>query len=251
MCLAFFGIEASKKYPLIIAFNRDEDYDRPTASLDYWDDQSNILGGRDLLKGGTWAGVTKEGRYGFLTFYREPRLPAKKWKPRGHLVRDFLKSKFSPREFLEIVFENREDYLGFNLVVGEGQCFYHYSNRDSLITQLGPGVHGVSNAVLNTPWPKVTKGVDAIKKSVETESCSVNSLVEIMLDSTRFSDDLLPSTGVSLERERELSSLFVTTPNYGTLSTSVLLLDAMGQLTFYEQNHYGDKVITEKHIHIG
>lgn len=238
MCLINFQLHTHPHYPLIVAANRDESYDRPTAPAAFWEDEPNILAGRDLLQFGTWLGITKQGRFAALTNYRDPAHMEPGKVSRGAIVRDYLTQDVSPLAFIQSLQETKDDYSGFNLIAGNPQQLLHYNNVQNEITEIIAGTHGLSNDSLNTPWPKVTKGKNLLKSYVAgTDKLQIDELFNILSNTDRAMDEDLPDTGVGLNLERQLSPLFIKTPLYGTRSSTVLLIDEDNQVTFVERTY--------------
>jgi len=248
MCLINFHFQDHPKYKLVVVANRDESYARPTASADFWEDNQNILAGRDLLQGGTWLGVTKTGRFAALTNYRDPSLPTSGRVSRGAIVRQYLSADVEPLEFIRKLAEDRSLYDGFNIIVGGGDQLVHYNNILDETNVITPGTHSLSNHTLNTPWPKVVKGRQQLKDYMQANQNTLEfrSLFEIISDRTIAEDKDLPHTGVGLELERALSSLFIKTPNYGTRSSTVLLIDKKDEITFIERAFIEGELYEEK-----
>jgi uncharacterized protein with NRDE domain len=235
MCVIFIANRVNKKYPLIVLANRDEFYDRPTAAAARWEDHPEIFAGRDLVAGGTWLGTTDSGRFGAVTNYREPGA-SKGDRSRGALVSDFLVSEQSPIDYLERVRADADRYSGFNLIVGiAGKELHYYSNRASEVQQLNKGCYGLSNHLLNSSWPKVTNGLSRFEKLVSKEQIQVSDCFQLLSDKTLAADSDLPDTGVGIERERELSPIFIRTPNYGTRSSTVVLFHDDRRIDFEEK----------------
>lgn len=235
MCLILFAHQTHSEYPLVFAGNRDEFYGRPTAHAEFRDDAPNVLAGRDLKSGGTWLGVTRNGHWATVTNVRdstEPRLDA---PSRGHLVSEYLKSEPSPESYLQSIADDADRYNGFNLMVGTPGELYFLSNRDGPVREIEPGIHGISNGRMDEPWPKVERG-KARLRSVLSGTLSVNRLLEILADREQAPDEELPETGVDLEIERMLSSAFIQGERYGTRSSTVLLMDRSGTITFVERS---------------
>jgi uncharacterized protein with NRDE domain len=227
-------------YRLILAANRDEFFARPTARASFWDDSPQVLAGRDLKGGGTWLGITSSGRIAALTNYRDPRSYRQGAPSRGRLARDFLLGAMTAADYLERLRREGEAYNGFNLVFGDAQRLFYFSNRADLPAALAVGIHGISNHLLDTPWPKVARGKDALERLVaEGRDPLPEALFAILADRTRPPDRLLPDTGVGLERERLLSPIFITGPDYGTRSSTLVLIDLKGGVTFMERTFNG------------
>ncbi|MFA1819821.1 NRDE family protein [Virgibacillus oceani] len=236
MCLINFQVNDHPNYKLIIAANRDEFYERPTAPAQFWDEEPNILAGQDLLQKGTWLGISKNGRFAALTNYRDPDHMKKGELSRGEIVKDYLTADQSPEEHLQHLKERRKDYVGFNVLFGTPDRLFHYNNVLEETTEIEPGTHGLSNATLNTPWPKVIKGKKQLREYVEGQNkMDPAQLFSIVADAEEADDSSLPETGIGLELERKLSSLFIKTPEYGTRSSTVLLVDKQNNVTFLER----------------
>jgi uncharacterized protein with NRDE domain len=241
MCLIIFSYDMHPRYRLIFAANRDEYYNRPTAPLCFWDDAPGILAGRDLKRNGTWLGVTRSGRIAAITNFREPGDQIEDAPSRGHLVSNFLVSKESPNTYVEHVKSMGDRYNGFNLFIGDRAELFYYSNRNNHVEKLKPGIYGVSNRFLDTPWPKVAKGkADLIKIIDNTDKIDHEDLFGILKDSAYPPDSELPDTGVGLDWERILSPLFITSEFYGTRSSSVVLMDRSDKVTFLERTFISD-----------
>ena len=236
MCLIVFAYKAHPRYELVMAGNRDEFYARPTASLHRWEDHPRLLAGRDLEGMGTWLGITREGRFAAVTNFREGTFPPKTVLSRGNLTGAYLTGNASPREYMEKVARTAGDYAGFNLLVGDAGHLFYFSNRSSLIRELTPGVYGLSNHLLDTPWPKVTRALSSFKKVVaESDMISISHVIDILTSRENVPDEALPNTGVDPAWERLLAPAFITSPTYGTRSSSVLRIDRKGEVVFHEQ----------------
>ncbi len=239
MCIILFAYHNHPKYKLIVTANRDEFYSRPSSSAHFWQDQPKLLAGRDEEQGGTWLGITKEGRFAALTNYRDPASTRQNAVTRGQLVSEFLSGSQKPEDYLKTVDEQAENYNGFNLLVGmvgQTDSLWYYSNQSRHMSQVGRGVSGLSNHLLNTPWPKVVRGRDRLSEAVGTPEVEQELLWQILTDRERPVDDRLPQTGVSLELERILSPIFIESPGYGTRASTVVLVDYAGQVTFAEKS---------------
>lgn len=238
MCLLFFAIDCHSDYPLIVAANRDEYYDRPTHNLHIWKDAPYLIAGKDLHKGGTWFGVTKTGRWAAVTNYREPDQTAEA-RSRGDLVRNYLASNSSPSAYIDEIKSHALDYNGFNLVIGHLPQAFYFSNRHPEVKALSRGVYGLSNDVLDTPWPKVEHGKKGLAQLLRFENLSTDSLFSLLADRTTAPDNTLPSTGVSIEMERLLSPGFINGEVYGTRSSTALLINRNNRLKLEERSYYG------------
>lgn len=239
MCLILLAYRSHPDYPLIVAANRDEFLDRPTEPARFWKDHPDLLAGRDGVGGGTWMGITRRGRFAALTNYRDPFASVKNKKSRGLLVRDYLTAEISPRNYLNNLSKHRTSYPGFNLLVGSPRELWYYSNQKNMISSVEPGIHGLSNALLDTPWPKVVKGKERMAACLQKPDPSC--LFELLADEEPAPDEQLPDTGIGLERERLLSPAFIRAPGYGTRSSTVLLVSARGEVNFIERSFAGEK----------
>lgn len=243
MCLILLAFNAHPRYRLVIAANRDEFYARPTAPAEFWEDTPLVLGGRDLTYGGTWLGVTKNGRFAAVTNYREPNVIAGT-KTRGDLTRRFLEGPGTAKSYLAQIEGEQNDYSGFSLLIGEfcedRNELSYFSNRDGGTRTLPDGVYGLSNALLNTRWPKVEAGTARFIQVVgRRDRITEADLFPILADRTVAADHKLPATGIGIERERVLSPIFIETEGYGTRSSTVLLVDKSGRVSFVEKT-FGD-----------
>lgn len=225
MCLIVFAYQVHPVYKLIVAANRDEFYGRPTAPAHYWEDRPDILAGRDLEKMGTWMGVTTSGRFAALTNYRDPKEETEGKHSRGELVADALKYKGNVKGYMQSLVGKKDLYPGYNLLAGDGTELYYYSNKGQELQKVEPGIYGVSNHLINTEWPKVQKGKEGMSKIINGDQDPfVERLFSILQNADQAPDELLPHTGVSLEWERMLSPLFIKSENYGTRSSTVMLM---------------------------
>jgi len=239
MCLILLAWQAHPTYPLILAANRDEFYDRPTAAADFWEDRPDILGGRDLKDGGTWLGVTRRGRWAALTNYRDPQAIRPGAPSRGWLVRNFLTGGAPPAEYVERLAPRAQEYNPFNLLAGDAESLHILSSR-GLEGPVPAGIHGLSNALLDTPWPKIRRGREAFRLLLEQgPEPDVEALFQLLVDTERAPDGELPETGMGLDWERILSPLFITSPVYGTRSSTLLMMDRRGRVTFLERSFQG------------
>jgi uncharacterized protein with NRDE domain len=239
MCLVLISYKQHPVYPLVFAANRDEFYDRPSASASFWEDRPDLLAGRDLKEGGTWLGITRGGRMAALTNYRDPASVKLQAPSRGWLVRDYLCGREDTDIFLRKLEKQADLYNGFSVILGDPFRLYYYSNRDGAM-ELTPGLYGLSNALLNTPWPKVERGMQRLDALLsQANDPPPEDLFAILKDQTRPDDLRLPDTGIGLEWERILSSMFIASPVYGTRSSSLLLVDRKRHVTFIERTYNG------------
>jgi uncharacterized protein with NRDE domain len=235
MCLILLAWRVHPEFPLVFAGNRDEAYERPSAAAGFWADEPRIFGGRDLEKGGTWLGVTSEGRLAAVTNYRDGRAARTAPRSRGELAADFLRGADEPRAYLEGATARASDYGGFTLLVGDPERMYWFSNRGRGIEEITPGVHGLSNHLLDTPWPKVTRGKERLSTLIRGDDAGLlRGLFHALADRTVAPDSGLPDTGIGLQRERELSCAFVAGERYGTRASTVLLVSRDNEVVFVE-----------------
>ena len=237
MCLILFAYKSHPKYKLVIAANRDEFYARETTAAKFWDDHPDMLAGRDLEGGGTWFGINRSGKVSLLTNYRDlsnikPNAPT-----RGKLVSDFLIAEPDVSLYLDIIDNLAESYNGFNLILGSVDDLWYYSNVERKKYMLGSGVYGLSNRLLNSPWPKVVKGTKKLTAALKNDTLEPEDLFESLYDDLKADDKALPDTGVGIEMERMLSPMFIKSPDYGTRCTTILLVDYQNQVLFSERTY--------------
>jgi uncharacterized protein with NRDE domain len=237
MCLILIANDAHPRYRLVIAANRDEFYERPTARADWWNDAPGVLAGRDLQSGGTWMGVARSGRFAAVTNFRDPGAMRDDAPSRGGIVLGALTTSSSLDDYLTQVEADGEIYNGFNLLAGDGGGLRVYSNRhEAPARPIGEGVFGISNHLFDTPWPKVVGGREALTGALDFEGDAlVNALLSLLDDREIPPDEELPDTGVGIEYERVLGSRFITSEVYGTRASYVVLFDRDGEVTFVEQ----------------
>lgn len=238
MCLILFAYKVHPTYKLMVAANRDEFYQRPTAPVHYWKENPDILAGRDLEKMGTWMGITKSGRFAALTNYRDPKEVTEGKRSRGELVANALQYQGDMKEYMQSLVSNNDWYPGYNLLAGDGDELYYYSNVGQKLIKVAPGIYGVSNHLLNSDWPKVQIGKEGLTAIINSKHEDyVEPLLTLLLKADQAPDEKLPQTGVSLEWERMLSPMFIKSEHYGTRSSTVLLMDE-------KEIHYVERVFT-------
>ncbi|MGA7615677.1 MAG: NRDE family protein [Thermoanaerobaculia bacterium] len=242
MCLITISWKTHRPWRLVVAANRDELRERPTAPADFWRENSSILAGRDLSAGGSWMGISTNGSFAAITNFREMAEPKPDAPSRGGLVRAFLESGGPADAFLAGVVHEKSRYAGFNLFVCDGEKLCYFSNRSESIETLPPGIYGLSNHLLDTPWPKVRRakaGLRAILDEGEEEKLFPD-LFDLLADHTRADDAELPDTGVGLERERDLSPIFIRGSFYGTRSSTVVGIRENGEMHIAEHTFHPD-----------
>jgi uncharacterized protein with NRDE domain len=240
MCLIVFAWRTHPRYRLIVAANRDEYFGRPSAPAGFWEDPPPILAGRDLEAGGTWLGITPGGRFAALTNYRNPADRRPLAPSRGGLVSDFLSGTAKPLRYLEALEKRSADYNGFSLLVGDAASLYFFSNRGGSVTRVEPGVHGLSNHLLDTPWPKITKSKAWLEAQLDAP-LNVDAAFRLLDDRQRAPNGELPSTGVSLELEERLSAIRIpAVGGYGTRCSTVVAFANDGKVEFHERSFRED-----------
>ena len=237
MCLIAFSYKVHPNYPLVIIANRDEFYDRPTAAAHFWEDKPAILGGRDLLQQGSWMGLSKNGRFAAITNYREPSQPETALLSRGEVVSQFLLSTEPIESFIDSLREKKNLYGGYNVLLFDGQQMHHYNNVFDEHNKIEPGTYGLSNATLNTSWPKVEKAKNALINSTQNKQFEVQDLILLLSDDQIAHDEVLPNTGVGIHLERALSAQFVKLPNYGTRCSTAIIFNKNGDINFLERTY--------------
>ena len=236
MCLIIFACDAHPSYKLILAANRDEFYDRPAAPADFWNDYPHVLAGRDLKEKGVWLGITRRGKFAAVTNYRDPASFMFDAKSRGKLVKDFLCGKNNAGKFLGKIGPHDAEYNGYNLILLDAGGFYHYSNRGGDKQKIEAGIYGLSNHLLDTPWPKVIRGKKLMKEALKYKRPELEDALFALLADRRFPPpEKLPATGVGKDWEKVLSPIFIKSPHYGTRSSTVLLLGKNRRVTFIEK----------------
>jgi len=241
MCLIVFAYNVHPSYRLILAANRDEFYERASSAADFWKDHPQILAGRDLKYRGTWLGVTKDGKFAAVTNYRDIASFEIGAPSRGKLVGSYLSSTQDADHYLKKISSRAGKFNGFNLLLGDDHELYVFSNRGEK-QKLKPGIYGLSNHLLNSSWPKVTRSRKMMKAALDKKGDVLEeALFRLLADRHVPPDDKLPSTGVSLEWERVLSSVFIESPVYGTRSSTILLIGKNRRVRFVEKVFDGQK----------
>ncbi len=237
MCLLIIAHQVALEYPLLVAANRDEYHARPTAVSDFWAAHPELLAGKDLLQGGTWMGVTRSGRFAAVTNYRDPARTAVAPRSRGELPLAYLTGTQDPQIFLNDVANRARDYAGFNLLVGDRHSLWYFSNSDGADPQcLPPGVYGLSNAQLDTPWPKVVLGKARLQALLQTNRISHSALATVVTDRRLADQHTLRGQGLDSSMDTTLSAQFIVTEVYGTRSSTTVWTDAQGRASWREQS---------------
>ncbi|THF56519.1 NRDE family protein [Pseudothauera rhizosphaerae] len=237
MCLIALAWQAHPDYPLVVAANRDEFFARPAAAAHWWPDLPDLLAGRDLEGGGTWMGVSRDGRFAALTNYRDPSLRRDGVPSRGLLVRDCLTAPEAAEPTLAGIARHADSYAAFNLLVGDGERLGAFESVTGRIHMLAPGIYGLSNHLLDTPWPKVRQARERLATALGSqpdEELDEEAILALLRDGTPAAEADLPHTGVGAEWERWLSPAFIRAPGYGTRCSTMLTVRRDGQVRLRE-----------------
>ena len=238
MCLIVFQIDQHPRYKFILAANRDEEFARPTMAAHFWPEYPGLLAGKDLSANGTWLGITKQGKFAAITNDYTGTIPKlSTGVSRGELVLDYLTGNEPALAYMQHIQAKRERYSGFNLIAGSIAQLYHYNNSSNEITLIDAGIHGISNATLDTPWPKVIQTKAALSSLDQHSIIDEEALFRIMADKTPAPDEQLPDLPLPIEQKRAVSANFIETPHFGTRSTTLLLVDHADQVTFAERTY--------------
>lgn len=250
MCIAYLSLGANPRWPVFIAANRDEFHIRPARPAGPWHDAPDVIAGRDLSAGGTWLGLNRQRRWALLTNFRDPQAHREGLSSRGQLVSDFLLGATSAETYTKQIHAKAAHYNGFNLIVGQGLNAWYVGNHAACTgpVPLGPGRYALSNHALDTPWPKVERLRTQLAQlePADTELC-LEPIYDTLRDGARPHDDALPSTGIPLETERLLSSIFIVSPDYGTRCSSIIALDTDGNGMFSETTYDRTGAPVERH----
>lgn len=236
MCLIAFAIQQDEKYPFIFIANRDEFYERPTQSMHWWEDE-NILAGKDLLAGGTWIAFGKNQQFAAVTNYRDLERNQPTAPSRGAIPVNLIKE--NPTNFQQYVIDNKAHWSemnGFNLLYHNGKETFYYSNISEEVKTLDSGVYAISNAFLDTPWPKVVAVKSRLQHIIENEKISVDNLLEILSNHNIYPEEQLPETGVGIEMEKVLSPICIQSPIYGTRVSTIFLKENNGTAHVVERD---------------
>jgi len=234
MCLIAFNWNNDPVYKMILVANRDEYYNRPSSPLHLWEE--GFYAGRDLKGGGTWMGMHPNGRFAALTNYRGKSLDVESPASRGELVVDFLKGNRTALDHLSRLQQRKNHFLGFSLLISDGEKMYYLSNYQENIQEVTPGIHGLSNSLLNTPWPKVQDAKHELSAYLlKTESPDIGSLVGLLQSTTPAPVEMLPDSGLSPTMELALSAQFIAVnDSYGTVNTTAVLWGHNGEVLIRE-----------------
>jgi len=234
MCTILFSWKSTENFKLVLLANRDEFYKRKTKTAHWWEDNPEVLGGIDKKAGGTWMGINKNGRFAAITNYR--KFPLKEYETsRGELVKNFLIGNDSMDDYMNFLMDKGQKYDGFNLLFGNPDELNYFSNRGPE-KKLEPSLYGLSNHLLDTPWPKVSRGKNMLEKELKSGNFNKENLFGVLANNKIADDKLLPETGIGLEKERMLSSIFIKNSDYGTRISTFLSIDYSGNVDFHERS---------------
>jgi uncharacterized protein with NRDE domain len=238
MCLVLIAFQADAKYPLIVAGNRDEFHARPTQKANWWPDDADLLGGRDLQAGGTWLALHRSGRFAAVTNYRDADASKRGKRSRGHLVTEFLQGDTQPAEYLQSL--DGDHYAGFNLLVSDGETLAYRSNRSEISGELAPGVYGLSNATLDTPWEKVERSKSRLQNLISDDAVNETSLLRLLADTDKGPVDEVKSNRLPFATAHAITAPFIVLPEYGTRCSTVVLNDPGNKWSLLERRFAAD-----------
>ena len=233
MCLVVIAWQQHADYPLVLAGNRDEFHERPTQETHWWPDQPDVLGGRDLQAGGTWLAIHRNGRFATVTNFRDAQQEPATFRSRGHLITEFLLGDVSPVEYLESI--EGGQYAGFNLLVGDTGALAYLSNRDDGVRELGPGIYGLANALLDSDWHKVRRAKSGMQDLLESDRVNETELFRLLDDREKAPAADVNDERLDFETAHAISAPFIVLPRYGTRSSSVLIRHSSGAVSFAER----------------
>jgi uncharacterized protein with NRDE domain len=237
MCLLVLAYGVVPQRPVVLAANRDEFYARPSAALGVWPDEPDIYAGRDLSQGGTWLGMTRSGRFAALTNFRHGGARAGA-RSRGDVVLEYLRSPLAPERYLAQLASYADQFGGFSVILGDLEHEpYYFSNQGNVSQRLTPGIYGLSNQRLDEPWPKVARAKQRIHALLATQHVSAEALCDAMYDRDQPVDELLPDTGIGIERERMVAPMFIASEDYGTRAATAMIMDSRRRALIYERSY--------------
>ena len=233
MCILFLAVKRHAKYPLIICANRDEFHQRPTEKMHIWSDK-NILAGKDIEAGGTWLGLSTDRKFSAVTNFRLATAITPHKKSRGHLVLNALEQLPEPQS-LE---ESSISYNGYNLVFGELDALKCFDSINQKTHDISQGFHSISNGALDDVWPKMAHGQGLLEELISTtDDIQVEQLFALMENQQQADESELPNTGLEPHWEKLLSSIFITSPEYGTRATSIIMVDQAGNIEIFDRGY--------------
>jgi uncharacterized protein with NRDE domain len=234
VCLIALAWRARADLPLVVAANRDEWRERPTQAAHWWKEHPELLAGKDLRAGGTWMGITRAGRFAAVTNFRDPSDKRSTARSRGALVTEFLLGSDTPARFLSELAARAHEFNGFNVIVGDGASLLYFGSRENMARPVEPGIHALSNHLLDEPWPKVVRARRHMEDAMAVAEPAAQ-LFEMLSEQGLADDQALPDTGVGIAWERRLSSALITGEDYGTRASTVMTLAADGEVDFEER----------------
>jgi uncharacterized protein with NRDE domain len=239
MCLIAFALNSSSRYKLVLASNRDEFHDRPSLAAHWWDSYPQVYAGRDLEAGGTWLGVSRSGRVAAVTNFRDRPVRGSGSRSRGELGLRFLIDEACAAQHAKKLAEEADSYGGFNLLLFDWQddhmpCLY-LTNRDARAPLQAPshGVHGLSNHLLNTPWPKVKRLRSALESALDLPN-PMERLFDALADKSPV--DVSEVGDAPGDPDALARTPFIANAHYGTRASTVITLEGNGRLTFCERS---------------
>jgi uncharacterized protein with NRDE domain len=237
MCLLVVAWQTHPRYRLIVAGNRDEFHERPAAPLGWWSDAPGVLAGRDLRAGGTWLGLSRSGRFGLVTNFRDADATVRADAPsRGELVPAYLRNGSGATPYLDELQQRATQYAGFNLLLGDATGLHYYTNVGGTTPRvLSPGIYGLSNHRLDEPWPKLVRTRERFAAALRNPDPAPAALLDLLGDTTPAAFDTAPDAGLPADLERALSAPFVRHERYGTRCSTVVLVTQDGSTTVYER----------------
>lgn len=247
MCLIVLAYQPTQPLPFVLAANRDEFYARPTQAMHEWP-ATGIIAGKDLEQGGTWLGLSRNGKFTAVTNFRDGKKPAPNLRSRGHLTRDFLLGAQDAASYIKSLEHEAHQYGGFNLLVGDHSGLYYLSNQDGISKRLTPGLYGLSNAALDTPWPKLTLAKQKLAAALATNTHA--ALQQVLSSTQQAADEELPNTGISQTWERQLSSCFIQLPTYGTRAMTLIKQAASGHTEIEERSFGPEGLLQTQHFNL-
>lgn len=252
MCLIVFAYKVIPGTPLLLAGNRDEFYNRPTDPAAKWNTDPVLIAGKDKKAGGTWLGITENGRYAAITNFRDMQNVKENAPSRGHIVKNALLHDVDILKYLKHLKTRSKEFNGFNLFAGTKDNLYYLNNIQNNIEKLKPGFYVISNAFLNTPWPKASRAKDIFKKLVTNKPFDRELIFELLLNNETYSIEKLPNTGLSDEMEKAVSAIFIQTEHYGTRCSTMLQINDNNTFFFEERTFEpGTRKISVKKVFDG
>lgn len=237
MCLIVFAYKVHPETPFLLAGNRDEFYQRPAKPAHKWKTEPEIIAGKDLAAGGTWMGISESGRFAALTNYRAIHEIKENAPSRGDIVKDFLLSDKPIEHCLAQILNHSGNYNGFNLIAGTLSDMYFLTNKKDSIQKLEPGFYSISNAFLDTPWPKTEKAQRHFQSILEKKGVDEEAIYELLIDQEQFPIEQLPKTGLTEKMEKAVSPIFIRTENYGTRCSTIVSMDSHSNISFAERTY--------------